>query len=792
MKAGGKRSSAPTLSAPDRKWQLPPQLVGYGSMFLRVAAIIICFLNLCPLAVRQIGTDLDPSWVFGLNYAHAKGLVWGRDVAFTYGPWGFLAVPVRLGANIDVAVVCQALAWLAALPPLWYLLGRRAKLPGVLLFAWSSGFAHATIANFTCDEYLGFLSLLYLAAAYLTTRWIVPLVTGGFIAAVAMMIKFSTGVFCAVAVLSFPATFLLRRLRQLWQSLAIAVAVLSIAFTGLYLTHNLSVATMFTFLRLSVDISDAYTVSQALYTVPELSIAALYLTIGYVLLSVLLFVFRDRAARFSLVLVLPLFIAFKHGFVRSDTHVGFYFSIGGFLIGLMCLVAEFRPARQWIVFGVLGIGLPVLLLQPSLAKVLVWHDPILAGVRALPAELKVLKVPELKRALAAQEAALVVADRLPPDLLQRVGKSSISVFPYELAYGPANDLTLVLMPLLQTYIAASASLDEWNARLFEDNARRPDFLLMEWKSIDYRHPLYDVPATFLAIYKWYDFDSGYAQRILLRKRLQPRFRDLRQLGAAHQVPADSAEIPQSSHPVVGSIQLSLTLAGRLSKLFWKVPEVDVRSTGAHGSYWDSRAAPAALASAGPANFMPFSLEGVKNLTERNQVDTRVTHIGLFGPGIALYQPQVTVQFWEIPNIELTEAAQAYDAFRGLPVRGSFNTWRIEKVSGIDAASAKEVNVPRSLPWTRISGWAIDPASGDCASAVTIEIDGTKDTQAAYGIFNSAIPILFPGHKCRTAGFEWALPLSKGTHTLQLRVLSTARDVWYTADSALTVNVPENQ
>lgn len=792
MKAGRKRSSAPAPSTAKRNWQLPPQVVRYGSLMLRVAATIICFLNLCPLSVRQIGTNLDPSWVFGLNYAHVKGLVWGRDVAFTYGPWGFLAVPVRLGANIDVAIVCQTLAWLAALPPLWYLVRRRATLPGVLLFAWSSGFAHATIANFTCDEYLGFLCLLYLAAAYLSTRWMVPLVVAAFIAAAATMIKFSTGVFCAVAVLSFPATFLLRRMRQVWQSLAIGIAALTIGFVGLYLSHHLSLATMFSFLRLSVDISDAYTVAQALPTVPELLTAALCLTIVYVVLSVVLFVRRDRAARFGLVLLLPLFIAFKHGFVRSDTHVGFYFSIGGFLIGLLCLLAEFRPVRPWIIFGALAVGTSVLLLQAPLSKILVWHDPILAGVNTFPAELKVLNVPELKRTLATQEAALLAPDRLSPDLLQKVGKSSIAVFPYELAYAPANDLTLVLMPLLQTYIAASASLDEWNARLFADDNQRPDFLLMEWKSIDYRHPLFDVPATFLAIYKWYDFDSDYGQQILLRKRLQPRFRDLKQLVAPHQVNADSVEVPQSLHPVVGSIQLSLTLAGRLSKLFWKVPEVDLRRIGAHGAYGDSRAAPAALASPGPLNFMPFNLESIRNLTERNQVDTRVTHIGLFGPGVSLYQPQVTVQFREIPGIELTEAAQAYDAFRGVAERGSFNTWRIEKVSGIDAASVKEVIVPASQPWTQVSGWAIDPASGNCATAVTIRVDGTRNTQTAYGTFNSAIPILFPGDKCRTAGFEWAVPLSKGTHTLQVRILSTARDAWYTADSTLTVNVPENQ
>ena len=48
---------------------------------------------------------LDPGWMTALNLARTGGLRFGSDVTFTYGPWGWLDVPVTAeGAAIGVAV----------------------------------------------------------------------------------------------------------------------------------------------------------------------------------------------------------------------------------------------------------------------------------------------------------------------------------------------------------------------------------------------------------------------------------------------------------------------------------------------------------------------------------------------------------------------------------------------------------------------------------------------------------------------------------------------------------------
>ncbi len=57
--------------------------------------LLIRFLpNLRPLA-----TGLDPSWVYAINYAADKGLVFGEDIIFTYGPLGYLLTTMGFENN---------------------------------------------------------------------------------------------------------------------------------------------------------------------------------------------------------------------------------------------------------------------------------------------------------------------------------------------------------------------------------------------------------------------------------------------------------------------------------------------------------------------------------------------------------------------------------------------------------------------------------------------------------------------------------------------------------------------
>ncbi|MBQ7556659.1 MAG: hypothetical protein IJT00_01220 [Lachnospiraceae bacterium] len=55
------------------------------------AILTVWYLMSIPdIVSRLLGVSLDPSWRWFLNIAHGKGIVFGRDVFFSYGPLGFV------------------------------------------------------------------------------------------------------------------------------------------------------------------------------------------------------------------------------------------------------------------------------------------------------------------------------------------------------------------------------------------------------------------------------------------------------------------------------------------------------------------------------------------------------------------------------------------------------------------------------------------------------------------------------------------------------------------------------
>jgi len=64
------------------------QRVAGISRLVALIPLLLTFLVMLPLAPRQPTSGLDPSWTYALNEAVARHLVFGRDLIFTFGPFG--------------------------------------------------------------------------------------------------------------------------------------------------------------------------------------------------------------------------------------------------------------------------------------------------------------------------------------------------------------------------------------------------------------------------------------------------------------------------------------------------------------------------------------------------------------------------------------------------------------------------------------------------------------------------------------------------------------------------------
>lgn len=755
------------------------------SLPVRALTFLLAFLYLCPIKYFSIAPDLDPSWAYALNLAHAKGLVWGRDLGFTYGPFAYLSIAMNVGNNLEAAIYFQLVSWILLIPVLWFLLIRtKPTLVGVVAFALSLGFARSAIVNFGyagLEHYFAILVILLLACAHLAERRELPLVAAVLAGSLAMMIKFSAGVFTFGALASFGVFSLLFDRKKGAVTLLLACLGFPLFTIGLYFLHAPSLGYLANYLRISLELSDAYSVNNSLPSDPNsLWAAGLFFT-AYLVIAVVLAVRRERVALFALSLLLPWFFIFKHGFVRSDSHVGIYFSFAGFLLGTLLLLIPLPGPRSWSTYALTVAPLLLLVLADKQGGlVLGWRVPLTAMLEQVRSKAAILDPPLLRQQLQEAEARQLAADRLPPELLARIGRQTVTPFPWELAVGPANNLNMVMMPVLQGYSASSSWLDRWNQRMFEEGSNQPRFLLVEWKAIDGRHPLLDLPATHLSIYQQYEFDSAYGDKLLLRRRTAKRSVVSRRLGNASGRIGSLLDLPESVHPVTGSVRMRLSAWGKLVKFLYKVPDVYLTALSGDGSAWSQRIAPDVLSNSGPMSFLPFDLGGLQELMQGKPRATTVRHLVISGPGAALYQPEVELEFQELADIDSPERPKAASEYAKLPSGFSVDSWSIDTINGQGAVSQKYVAFQQPPPYVGVKGWAVDPFSGDCASAVAMDVDGGKLTQAVYGISNPLVPLTVKGQKCVTAGFEWALPLTGGTHTLQLKILSTKRDIWYLA------------
>src|SRR5271168_2751020 len=70
-----------------------------------LAVALLLGLSLVGGFLATPDSSLDGSWQEMLIHAHASGLQFGRDIIYTWGPWGFLANRYHLGSLEAVPIL---------------------------------------------------------------------------------------------------------------------------------------------------------------------------------------------------------------------------------------------------------------------------------------------------------------------------------------------------------------------------------------------------------------------------------------------------------------------------------------------------------------------------------------------------------------------------------------------------------------------------------------------------------------------------------------------------------------
>ncbi|HET6655088.1 MAG TPA: hypothetical protein VFH57_02475 [Gammaproteobacteria bacterium] len=565
----------------------PPPAHPTTPLPVAVILAVALFFPFLQLAFVVPGSGLETSWVQVLHYAFSHGFVWGKDIIFTYGPWGFVLHDVffpdtfRLAFSIQVAMTAGFSALLAR-GFLCQSTPRSVVVFVALLFA--SALSYATLV------FAPFLVAMFATAPNGRSRplwW--PLAIAIALLSLLALAKFSLfPVFVAWVCLSAVAFW-----HASHRVLAGAVVGGSIAAICLWwAAAGQPLSALGPYLQASLEISRYY--NGAMGIDPGATVTAF----GFAAVAalILLALWRSKRARYDPATLLRcLFylsvaaIAWKAGMVRADAHVAIFFAVAAIAALLICFdhgVALPRLA-SWLTIGFaagclyyagLAFHWPVNPLKQASRAALV-------SVHAASRNLDALTGPQAlfhkKRAqLSRAQAQLAL-----PQTAAVVGDATIDLFTHDQSVIFANHFNYDPRPIFQSYSAYSPGLQAINARHFV-GPDAPQYVLFQLQTIDGRLPMQADAQAVLQLLRSYKPVLSENDWLLLKLTgdapaaspdSAPTVRDLRAtLGSSVPVP----------RPADGGLWLTLdlqpTVLGALYSAVLREPQLEMEITTRQG------------------------------------------------------------------------------------------------------------------------------------------------------------------------------------------------------------------
>jgi hypothetical protein len=473
-----------------------------------------------PARVSGPGVGLDPGWASGLNLARRAEIRYGRELIFTFGPWGFLDEPLALSRlDFVLGLVFSVASVVAVWLLIWAVLRStlRPKLAGLVVSLLTLTLSSVSSPSFLLAAVAAISCLLYVRQTPTLSRIWCPVAVAG-LGGLLLQVKFSEGL--AVSVFAFAACLTSPRARLLrTASSAVTWLVTSLV---LWVVAGQSVSDIGPWLRESTDLVKGYSSAMSAESYPDAFSLVAYATALLLIISVLVLGWLRNTDRRALphlgevvVTVGALFFGFKETFTRHDPeHNAAFFVIAALLL---CSLVEWGPRMR---VTALLIALASLLASPATSTY----------VRANPLDAWALTW-QFLTSDGSQSALLNQARAndqavfgLPVAMVEATRGRSVSVDPWEVSMVWAYSMKWRPMPVFQGFAAYTSSLDQLNANAAK--AAHDDQMIIRATTvstedrltlIDGRNPMWESPMYTLTAICNYTFVTADKRWMLLRK-----------------------------------------------------------------------------------------------------------------------------------------------------------------------------------------------------------------------------------------------------------------------------------
>ena len=615
-----------------RNWR-PRFFVHLDKKTLRLLALLLfsaCWtytaLLTLPFRHGTPATNLDSSYGFGSNYFPDAGFRYGSDLIFTYGPLGYLFYPEDIGNHIVIANMVRGAIWALLLVHLvlLYRVGMNGFAKALLFMVAIIPISIPLLYHF--DYYA--VSVLIVLIVYLIERprAVLALVSIVFLTGILALTKFTGYAIALVCVL------LLLVVRNDWERKLVhhrdvyLVLAVVLALPVAFLLHNPSLVGLFNYVYGSLQLSSGY--SDAMST-PTGTADIVYETILVALFALgLIYATAKRALpiRVAAVLLVLCWMNFKHGFVRGIDHTPFAFLFQILLAAL--LIALLRPgARLTVKYAVVfPFFVTVALLGLNLHWLSVWNKLWWSTAIPRQATAELLNWEATRRRIEDENNKSDEFVRLPAAFRNRLEKATAIVFPWELSYARSGHFKLQPLYVMQAYSAYTAYLDRKTAEHIRADSNHAQYVLFDWQAIDTRHPLLDVPATWMALADSYEPVEVAPGKLLLRRRDNPV---QHKQGVVQEVPLPIGQWVSVPHTTDfwARIRIPYTPFGAIRKAAFKADAVYL-TLESRDLTVRFRVVPAVLSVPFPLTRFPVDVESFVDALQSKPVEYPITRIRL--------------------------------------------------------------------------------------------------------------------------------------------------------------------
>jgi hypothetical protein len=260
---------------------------------------------------------------------------------------------------------------------------------------------------------------------------------------------------------------------------------------------------------------------------------------------------------------LLLFVVFKQSYVRADIeHLKDFFYCAPPMIIVCMYVSAYRPQfMQWTV---------IVLWLISICITVSFKDYLypLKKILAIPAyAYSVVQRPDYSGQVSKRE--------LPQYIRKQIGDASVDIIPWESSLLIVNGMDYTPRPVIQSYQAYAAKLDQTNAEMYNNECKAPEYVLYSVNSIDQHYNFFDDTQLKKILYNRYyitdTFTCGREDIILFKSNVIRKQSNFRKIFTEQRNINDTIQIPASKYPLMVKVNIQYSWIGTFQKFLLRAP-----------------------------------------------------------------------------------------------------------------------------------------------------------------------------------------------------------------------------